>query len=469
MNDENIYRTLFKELNQAVLVQKLIQKGKNIEVKFANKTAGEVFEFDHDDPATLDLKSIFDDKHYKDYFQLLYSLPERTPITHSSRININGKNYNIQLVSSKINLNNDKLVVSTARVIRNEADWQNNYQMIGKIMHTTEAGVIGISLINKIQFWNKGAENIFGYSEEEIFSKNANVLVPADRRREFNTLLNNSRKGEKLIRMEMEGWTKDGQRIHVAITITPFMDIYGNVLGMSLIARDISDKKHAEMELKKSHEQLRLLTKHIETVRENERKLIAIELHDELGQALTALSLDLSWLKKKITKDNVEAHAKLYSMHDYIDKTVELVSSITSQLRPTILDHFGLVPAIEWQAEEFKKRSGIDYNITNHLGEIELKENQQIVIFRIFQELLNNIIRHSKATKTKIFLDMSGDNLIMRVNDNGIGIKQDDINSPESFGILGIKERINSIDGTVLFVNKKNGGTNVTVIAPINN
>jgi len=468
MGDDNIYKKLFNELNQAVLVQKLIQKGNSIVVRFANKTAAEVFQFNPNNPESLELRVIFDESHYKDYYQLLYSLPDKTPITHSSRININGKNYNIQLVSSKINLNNEKLVISTARVIRNESDWQNNYQLIGKIMHTTQAGVIGISLINKIEFWNKGAENIFGYTEKEIFRKKANILVPLDNRKEFNTLINNTRKGDKLIRMDMEGWTKSDQRIHVAITITPFNDIYGNVLGMSMIVHDISEKVNAEQELKKSHEQLRLLTKHIETVRENERKLIAIELHDELGQALTALSLDLSWLKKKISKDNVEAHAKLYSMHNYIDKTVELVSNITSQLRPTILDHFGLVPAIEWQAEEFKKRSGIEYNINNHLGELELRENQQIVIFRIFQELLNNIIRHSKASVVNIYLDLSGDNLIMRVNDNGIGIKQDNINSPESYGILGIKERINSIDGTVLFVNKKNGGTNVTVIAPIN-
>jgi PAS domain S-box-containing protein len=468
MNENNIYRTLFKELNQAVLVQKLDRKGKNIEIKYANKTAGEVFEFDHEKPETLDMKSIFDEDHYNDHFRILYSLPEKTPITHSSQININGKNYNIQLVSSKIIIDDQKLVISTARVIRNEADWQNNYQMIGKIMHTTDAGVIGISLINKIQFWNNGAENIFGYSEEEIYNKKANILVPPDKRTEFNTLIKNARKGEKVIRLEKEGLTKSEDRIHVAITITPFKDIYGNVLGMSMIVRDISDKVNAELELKKSHEQLRLLTKHIETVRENERKLIAIELHDELGQALTALSLDLSWLKKKISEDNVEAHAKLYSMHEYIDKTVELVSTITSQLRPTILDHFGLVPAIEWQAEEFEKRSGIKYIINNNLSEIKLKENQQIVIFRIFQELLNNIIRHSKATIVKIHLDMSGNNLIMRVNDNGIGINNEDINNPESFGILGIKERINSIDGAVLFVNKKNGGTNVTVIAPVN-
>ena len=468
MQEKDIYKKLFKEFNQAVLVQELNTKTGGIQVLFANKTAGEVFEFDHDNPRDFNIKDIFERKDYEEYFQLLSSLPDKTPINHNSQVNINGKNYNIQIVSSNVIVENKRLAMSTARVIRNEADWQNNYQMISKIMHTTDAGVIGISLTNRIQFWNRGAENIFGYTEEEIYNQNADILFPPEDRDNANRLIKNARKGEKVIRMEMPGYVKSGETIYVAITITPFKDIYGNVLGISMIVRDISDKKEAEIELKKSHEQLRLLTKHIETVRENERKLVAIELHDELGQALTALSLDLSWLKKKVSKDNVEAHAKLYTMHEYIDKTVELVSAITSQLRPTILDHFGLVPAIEWQAEEFKRRSGIDYTINNELPEIELNEQKQIVIFRVFQELFNNIIRHSKATEVNIDLSKEKNNLIMKVEDNGIGIEQEDINSPESFGILGIKERINSINGTVEFTNKESGGTLVTAKAPIN-
>lgn len=344
----------------------------------------------------------------------------------------------------------------------------NKNLLIRKIIETTDAAVIGMSLDGTIQFWNNGAMNSFGYDSSEVFNLPIQNLIALNDLDYFNGFLDKAKRGEKVYRFECYGKTKDRRKIYLSVTLSHFGDGENIITGISMIARDISDRKNAEDDLKTSREQLRNFTKHMEFIKEKEMKQIAMQVHDELGQSLTALTLDLSWLSKKLHAADAEVINKFNSMFELIDKTAELVSNITAELRPSVLDHFGLVPGIEWQAEEHKKRTRIAYIITKKPNEIKLDEHRTIVVFRIFQEIYTNIIRHAHATLVKINLIMTDTEFTMEVIDNGIGISPEKLTHPNSYGIMGIAERVNGIKGKFVINGQQNQGTTVRITIPLN-
>ena len=242
----------------------------------------------------------------------------------------------------------------------------------------------------------------------------------------------------------------------------------GKVVGISCILEDITERKRAEEELKNSSEQLRNLSVYLQFVREEERKRIAREIHDEFGQALTALKIDLSWLGKRLPSGQKLLLEKIESMSKRIDMTIQTVRRISSELRPRILDDFGLAAAIEWQAEEFQNRTGIKCEVTLDNENIILDPDFSTMIFRIFQESLTNVARHANATRVEVSLKKKADKLVLEVKDNGKGITEEQISDPKSFGILGMRERANSFRGEVKINGIRDEGTTVTVSIPIN-
>jgi len=229
----------------------------------------------------------------------------------------------------------------------------------------------------------------------------------------------------------------------------------------------ITEHKRAEEELRSSREQLRNLSAHLQSVREEERTLIAREIHDELGQALTALKMDLSWLGNRLPKDEKSLLEKAKSMSELIDMTIQTVKRISAELRPGLLDDLGLAVAIEWQAEEFQNRTGIKCEITLAPKDIILDQDRSTAIFRIFQETLTNVARHANATRVKVSLKEDKGKLVLKVRDNGIGITQEQISAPKSFGLIGMQERAHFWGGKVKISGIRNKGTTVTVSIPL--
>ncbi len=232
--------------------------------------------------------------------------------------------------------------------------------------------------------------------------------------------------------------------------------------------QDITDYKKAEEELKSSYEQLRKLSAHLQSVREEERTSIAREIHDELGQVLTALKIDVSILSSKIGSDS-ELLKRTESIVKKIDDTIQSVKKICTELRPTILDHFGLSAAIEWQAEEFGRQTGIQCDVFLEPKEIILDQDLSIAVFRVFQEALTNVARHANATGVKVNLILKDGKIILTVTDNGKGMTEKQFSDPKSFGILGIKERVDYHSGDVTINGVKNKGTTLTVSIPLGN
>jgi PAS domain S-box-containing protein len=243
-------------------------------------------------------------------------------------------------------------------------------------------------------------------------------------------------------------------------------DEAGNPVWMLGTVQDITDLKRAEEELKKSYEQLRNLSEHLQSVREEERTKIAREIHDELGQTLTALKIEISMLAGKLYPDHKPLVEKTESIVKRIDETIQAVKRICTELRPTVLDHFGLIAAIEWQAEEFQKRTGIRCEVTFTPGDIVFDQDTSTVLFRIFQETLTNVMRHADAAEVKASLKEKDGMITLEVKDNGRGITEEQINNSSSFGLLGIRERVNFLGGNVTISGMGNKGTTVKVSIP---
>ena len=228
-----------------------------------------------------------------------------------------------------------------------------------------------------------------------------------------------------------------------------------------------AERDRAEREIRNSREQLRNLSAHLQSVREEERTRMAREIHDELGQGLTALKMDVSWLNRRLLEEDATFKNKLTSMEEVIDRTIETVQKLSGELRPGMLDDLGLAAAIEWQAEEFQKRTGIDCEVSLSSEETALNRDQSTTMFRIFQETLTNVIRHARATKVEVRLREQNGKIVLEVADNGRGITQAEISDAKSFGLIGMRERVEFIDGEVTIVGSPGQGTKITVTLPL--
>jgi len=230
-----------------------------------------------------------------------------------------------------------------------------------------------------------------------------------------------------------------------------------------IVFDDVTERVQVEEELQRSQEELRNLADYLQTVREEERTTIAREIHDELAQALTALKMDISWLSKKLPKDQKTLLEKTRAMTKLTDTTIKTVKRISTELRPGLLDDLGLVAAIEWQAEEFKNRTGITCRLDVDAEDIMVEEKRSTTLFRIFQEALTNVARHAHVTAVTVSLKEKDSILELRVRDNGRGITKEQISDPQSFGLMGIRERAKSWGGEVKISGIEGKGTTVVV------
>jgi signal transduction histidine kinase len=215
------------------------------------------------------------------------------------------------------------------------------------------------------------------------------------------------------------------------------------------------------------YEQFRDLSAYLQTAREEERKSIAREIHDELGQALTTIKLELSLLQEEVIHDAAAATSRTQSLKERVDETICTVKRIITKLRPGLLDDLGLTAAIEWQANDFQRHTGIVCEVSIQPDEMNINQEISTDMFRIFQETLTNITRHAGATRVMVHLTQIDDVLELQVQDNGHGITSEQINDPKSFGLIGIRERVQFWHGVVTIEGRTGVGTIITVRLPL--
>lgn len=263
----------------------------------------------------------------------------------------------------------------------------------------------------------------------------------------------------------LEWKTTGGKLISHALRIVPERDLAGKVTGALAIGRNITELKEAERQLRQSHAQLHELTLHREAVQEEERKDIARELHDELGQILTALHMQISVLRLKFGKDHPALAEHAHSLSKMVDTTMQVVRRVVSSLRPPALD-MGITSALEWLAEEFQRHSGVECRISVEEGEAVFDEKRAVALFRIVQESLTNVARHAHASLVEIALQRRDRCYCLEVRDNGQGFDPD-LPRPKSFGLAGMRERVHALGGTLAIASRAGQGTVLRVHFPV--
>lgn len=313
---------------------------------------------------------------------------------------------------------------------------------------------------------NYAASEFYGYSLTELKNMNINQINILSEE-EVISELNKAAEGAKSY-FYYNHKLKSGEIKDVEIYSSRIF-INGEIVLFSII-HDITERKKAEQEVIESREKLRALAARLEQVKEDEKILLARELHDNLGQRLTGLKLDTAWLLRRITthkEDEIEAISRrVQGMSDLIDEIINNVRRISAELRPNILDYIGLLPSLEWLLEDFKKKTETHITFISGTKEIKVDKPTSTSIFRIFQEAITNIIRHSNATFVEMNIEEDDKQYIIQLLDNGIGFEEAKIDDLKSLGVIGMKERALQINSELKIFNRAEGGAVVSLSIP---
>ncbi len=308
---------------------------------------------------------------------------------------------------------------------------------------------------------------VLGYSVEEFVERSVFEFIhPDDLDRSRGLLAQALDSPGKPIVAEVRCRHRDGSwRLIEVIGVNRFDDPEVGALVANY--RDVTERKVAEEELKQSREQLRKLSRHINAAREEERTRISREIHDELGQKLTVLKMSVSRLRQALPREPEALQSSARAILESIDGLLRTVRNVSTELRPAVLDHLGLVDAIKWQARQFETRTGIPCPVRSRLEGVMVDSGRRTDLFRVVQEALTNVVRHARATRVQIQILREAGDLLLEVSDNGQGIKPEDQNRQTSLGLLGIRERVQALGGTVELSSTPGSGTRLRVRIPL--
>lgn len=310
---------------------------------------------------------------------------------------------------------------------------------------------------------NDAAIEFYGYPKEEFLRMNVMDIRPENDKGKLKAMLAENKTGINYAGV----WRhikKDGSIVNVNITSHDIS--YEGRPARLVLADDVTEQLKAEESLQQSHEAYRQLASHLETVREAERTHIAREIHDELGQQLTGLKMDISWLSRRIKSEDKEVQVKISETIQHIDGTVKTVRRIATELRPSILDDLGLVAAMEWQSDEFERRSGIKTKFQSNIAAVVVDTNMATGVFRIYQESLTNVMRHADATRVEASLFISDTEIRLTISDNGKGFIVEEIANKKTLGLMGMRERATLLGGTYEISSMPQRGTSVIIVVP---
>jgi len=390
-----------------------------------------------------------------------------------SGLRANGEEFPIEASISQVEVNGQKLYTVIIRDITEKKKAE-------EALISSEARYRLLFKKNPLPMWvydvetlkflavNFAAVKVYGYTSDEFLSMKVIDITPEEDVPTLKEFIKDIKKP-----FSKSGvWRhrkKDGTIIDVEV-ISHEIEFDGRPARL-VLANDITEKKKAEDELRHSREQLRQLAGYLQKIREEERAAIAREIHDELGQVLTSLKMNLIFVDKKIKGNGNgfsinDIHNEISGMTSIIDNSVKRIRKIITELRPEMLDQLGLIPALEWQVKEFKAKSGIECNLINNFGDVEINRNISIAVYRIFQEALTNVMRHSKATEVDIKINKVNNHIELEISDNGIGIEKRE-DKPKSFGVIGMRERAIILGGEFKLEPNIPSGTKILVNIPL--
>jgi PAS domain S-box-containing protein len=338
------------------------------------------------------------------------------------------------------------------------------------IVRSAMDAIITIDGGQRVVLFNAAAERMFGCSASEAVGAPLDRFLPERFRASHARHVERfGRTGETSRRMGMQTalWARraDGTEFPIEASISQARA--GGQQLLTVILRDISDRAKAERELRRAHDELRELSQAMHQVCESERTRIARELHDELGQALTALKMDVDLLGSSLPGNRSDLVERTEAMRELLDSTVATTRRISSDLRPLVLDDLGLGAAAEWLAQSFSQRTQIPCDLRVDAACAQLGEPHASALFRIMQESLTNVAKHARAHRVSVRLERSGDGAVLTVSDDGVGMDPAARPNPRSFGLRGIGERVMLLGGEVHIESRPETGTTVAARIPL--
>jgi PAS domain S-box-containing protein len=425
----------------------------------------------------INFTAIFDGDYQKEIFDLIQNLFSKQVEEHRFEkefVLIDGKKIWLEFTTAFLG-NHEKqnlllLIIrditkkkqTEFKLLKNEERYRSVFNQANDAMFVCYLNY-GRTLSNFVEV-NEVACRTLNYTKEELHNQNP-----------YSVIFNNF-EGE-IVKIIDKTWleghaifdtvqiTKTGKKIPAEIS-SHLID-FNDKPAVLFISRDTSQREEAERKIKDTGERLRNLALHLQSIREEERTLIAREIHDELGQMLTFLKIQITLIGKKLNSNQQSLKDKIESSIKLIDNSIDSIQRISEKLRPNVLDELGISPAIEWQAKDFSAHTGIECICDLPKEEPFLNKEKATAVFRIFQEALTNVARHANADKVFVSLKEYKDNLILEIKDNGKGITENQINDPTSLGLLGMKERALLFGGTVTIKSSMSSGTTVKVELPL--
>ena len=320
-------------------------------------------------------------------------------------------------------------------------------------------------------------ENVrqFGYTAEDFTAGRVSwvgITHPEDVPRLEAEVAGFIKAGTREFHQEYRLITRSGETRWIDDHTRAITDAHGTVTHFQGIIMDVTTQRQVGEELRRSREELRGLSQRMDEMREEERALLAREIHDELGHALTSVKLDVAWLMRNFARgkealSDSQVMGRTQVVLDTLDRAIGFTRDLSSRLRPGILDHLGLVPTLEWLVQDFGERSSLTCEFKSVMRECALGPAESTAVFRICQELLTNVARHAFATRVTVSLREFEGGLLMEVTDNGRGISPDKIESGHSLGLVGIRERVRVLGGEFRIIGQPGRFTRARVWAPI--
>jgi len=410
---------------------------------------------------------------------------------------------NLLLLLKKINRHQKMLLglSKTSQVVeRSHSSYKKIYEIIGEEISKLGFHTIIVTLTNdetsmELQFLNiphskiKKAIRLTGMSPigfqfplkvggyfDNLIAKGEIVLADPG----VNTIIESLPESIHPIANKLTSIIGLGQVIYAPLTVDGrrfgLLAVIGNGLDMDYIPAIKTFATHVSIAIENTklfnaeraaHQKMVDLTNYLQSAREEERTYMAREIHDEFGQRLTALKMDISWLSNHLLNESGAINEKVSAMSKLVDESIDLVRQVASNLRPGLLDDLGLIAALEWQAQDFSKRMGVECDLFLGVRDIPQVNERDTVLFRVFQEALTNIARHAKATKITVNLIEEESTIELKIHDNGIGISTEALNGTKSLGLMGMRERARSLGGDVEFSGIPEQGTTIRVKIPI--
>ena len=404
--------------------------------------------------------------------EVLQVLEERRILTVANNVALitrDGREISVEHSAAPILAGKEKVigVVLVFRDVSERRQEQIETAEQAALLELTQDSVFVMDMEGTVLFWSRGAEAMLGYSKSEAAGTISHDLLRTDFPQSLAEI-----KEELLRAGHWEGdlimTAQDGRRIVVSSRWALQWGKRDQAPRVLVINSDITERKLGEESLVLQREQLRALAERLQWVREDDRKRVARDLHDQIGQILTAIKMDMTWMTRHLPESEGAVLARLKESIQLINNGVKAVRTICSGLRPGVLDDLGLAAAIEWQASEFASRNGIRCQVSVPPVDLHLDGDRATATFRIFQECMTNVIRHAQAKSVRVALVQEEENILLVVEDDGIGFSESGLsNSLGSLGLLGMKERAQFCGGDVQISSFPGKGTTVTVRVPI--